>query len=165
MRENRKTWARAYALPSDSNSWILHSIYTRLCFPGKYFSPSHSKSATARHSAGTPPYATIETAHSSLLSFAGCSEQLLQFGCPFFISHLVVWGVTVRPSEHHTHSFTSPSCLPTWLLPFSKRTCMSTAPQDNGPLDLWPLWGKGRVNLMLRSSTAIVWEAVDPLWL
>lgn len=41
---------------------------------------------------------------------------------------------------------------------------MSTAPWDNRPLDLWPLWGKGRVNLMLRSSTAIVWEAVDPLW-
>lgn len=46
--------------------------------PANIFSPSRSKSATVRHSAETPPYATIETVHSRLLSSAGCSEQLLQ---------------------------------------------------------------------------------------
>lgn len=96
-------------------------LHPALFPPANIFSPSHSKSATARHSAETPPYATIETVHSSLLSSAGCSEQLLQTGRPFFISHLVVWGERRRGPQRASHTFLPPSPLD--CRSFLRRTC------------------------------------------
>lgn len=118
--------------------------------PANIFLPSHSKSATGRHSRETPPQAAIETAHSSLLSFAGCfgaaaSNWPLFF---FFISHLVVWGVTVRPSEGITRI---PSTLPSWLPPFSEGTCTFFSVFNPGrQCTTWPL-------TLLRKREGLIW--------
>lgn len=155
-RKQKKTWPPSYPPTPDNNCWILHSIYSRLCFPCKYFSPSRSKSAKVRQSAETPPYAAIETVHSSLLSFAGYSEQLLQTA-PFLYLTLL-FGERQRGPQRASHTFLT-LAPPLDCCPFLRgcvRCLMSTAPRDNGPLDLWPQWGKGKLNLMLRSSTTIV---------
>lgn len=100
---------------SDSNCSILLSIYTRLCFPRQiFFAPSRCKSATARHSAETPPYATIETVHSSLLSPAGCSGQLLQ-NAPFLYLTLL-FGERRRGPHRASHTFLPLALLPPLLI-------------------------------------------------
>lgn len=140
-RTRKKTPAPRYSpCSSDSNCSILLSIYTRLCFPGKYFfAPSRCKSATARHSAETPPYATIETVHSSLLSTAGCSGQLLQ-NAPFLYLTLL-FGERRRGPDRASHTFLPLALLPPILIAalFLRgrvRCLMSAAPGDNAPLDL-----------------------------
>lgn len=104
-----------------------------------FFSPSRCKSATARHSAETPPYATIETVHSSLLSLAGCSVQLLQ-NAPFLYLTLL-FGERRRGPHRASHTFLPLALLPPLLIAalFLRgrvRCLMSAAPGDNAPLDL-----------------------------
>lgn len=175
-KKTEKTWAPSYPQPHppshprlpDNNCWILHWIYTRLCFPCKYFlsisqqichSQTQCRNASVRHYRD----GTFQAFVLCWLLGAAASNR------PFFISHLVVWGVTARPSEsitHIPHPRPPPSALD--CRPFLRgcvRCLMSAAHRDNAPLDLWPQWGKGRLNLMLRSSTAIVWGTGSPMWL
>lgn len=84
--------------------------------PANIFPPSHSKSATGRHSRETPPQAAIETAHSSLLSFAGCFRAAASNWPPFFyISPCCLGSDSEALGGHHTHSFHPPLLIATLL--------------------------------------------------
>lgn len=105
-REVSKKTETCVGFPSpDNNSWILHWIYTHLslCPWQIFYSISQQicqrqkrcrNASLCRHRDGTFQSFVLR----------GCSEQLLQTSRPlFFVSHLVVWGVTARPSKSIAH--------------------------------------------------------------
>lgn len=89
--------------PSVNAGRFLPWIYTRLCVTGKYFAPSHSRSAKGRHWAETPLYAPTETAHFSLLSSLPTSSSCF------------------KPAPLPIFCF-SPSCLASWKGPIASHT-------------------------------------------
>lgn len=124
-RTRKKTPAPRYSpCSSDSNCSILLSIYTRLCFPGKYFfcpvSLQICHSVTQRRNASVRHYrdGAFQSFVHGWLFGAAASKR------PFFISHLVVWGATARPSQSIAHiPAPRPPPSPLDRRPFSKGTC------------------------------------------
>lgn len=130
----------------DNKWWILMcSIYTRFCFPCKYFvsiSQQICQGETQHRNAFVGSYRG--SAFLSFVLFIAAASK-----CPFFISHLVVWGVTVKAS--HTFLPHAPSSLPSltartvfWRWWGDGRTCtlFNAHAEDNGPLDLLTSCGK-----------------------
>lgn len=128
------------------------SIYTRFCFPCKYFvsiSQQICQGETQHRNASVGCYRG-----SAFLSFVLLIAAASK--CPFFISHLVVWGVTVKAS----HAFLphAPSSLPslTARIVFLGGGC--TLFNAHSSRRQWPTWPFNQ----LWKKAALIW-CWDPL--
>lgn len=127
------------------------------CFHCKYFvsiSQQICHSETQRRNASVGHYrdGTFQSFVLRWLLRAAASNR------PFFISHLVVWGVTARPSQSITRiPSPRPPSLPSWLPPFSKGTCtLFNVHSPRRQCPTWPLTPPGE------EKAGLIW-CWDPL--
>lgn len=137
-------------LPSDSSRWILRWIYTRLCFPCKYFSSisqqiCHRETQQRNASAGRYRDGTFQSFVLRWLFRSSCLKLTPFSFFLFFLYLTLLFGEWQWGPRRASHAFLPPSPLDCHPSPRGHvRFSVSSIPGDNAPLDLWPRWGKGK---------------------